>query len=111
VLDHLDRRIAEPLGPPADWTRPAEVTCKCTYCVALNRFLAAPDMPQWRLKAVQRDRSHVELAVRQHRCDLDLATERRGSPHTLICTKNQASYGRRVEQRQQDLDHRARLSH
>ena len=41
VLDHLDRRIAEPLGPPADWTRPAEVTCKCTYCVALNRFLAA----------------------------------------------------------------------
>jgi hypothetical protein len=51
----------------------------------------------------------VELAVRQHRCDLDLTTEKRGSPHTLICTKNQASYGRRVEQRQTDLEHRARL--
>ena len=109
VLDHLDRRIAEPLGPPADWTRPAEVTCKCTYCVALNRFLGASDMREWRLKAVQRDRSHVEQMVGQHRCDLDLATERRGSPHTLICSKNQASYGRRVQQRRQDLEHRAQL--
>jgi hypothetical protein len=24
-------------------------------------------------------------------CDLDLVTERRGNPHTLHCTKNQAS--------------------
>jgi hypothetical protein len=109
VLAHLGRRIAEPLEPPTDWTRPAEVRCGCTYCVALNRFLAASDMREWRLKAVQRDRTHVEQTIGQHRCDLDLATERRGSPHTLICTKNQASYERRVQQRRQDLEHRAQL--
>jgi hypothetical protein len=32
-------------------------------------------------------------------------TERRGSPHTLVCTKNQASYERHVAQRKQDLTH------
>ena len=38
-------------------------------------------------------------------CDLDLTTERRGSPHTLVATKNQASYERRSKQRRQDLEH------
>jgi hypothetical protein len=109
VLAHLERRIAEPLEPPADWTRPAEVACTCTYCADLNRFLAAPDMREWRLKAAQTQRSHAEQMIGRHRCDLDLATEKRGSPHTLVCTKNQASYERRVQQREQDLAHRARL--
>jgi hypothetical protein len=45
----------------------------------------------------------VERAIRDNRCDLDLRTERRGSPHGLVCTKNQASYERRVTQRRQDL--------
>ena len=38
-------------------------------------------------------------------CDLDLATEKRGSPHSLVATKNQASYERRVKQRQKDIEH------
>jgi hypothetical protein len=41
---------------------------------------------------------------------VDLTTEKRGSPHTLIATKNQASYERRVKQRRQDLDHVATLA-
>ena len=36
---------------------------------------------------------------------LDLTTERRGSPHTLVATKNQDSYERRAKQRRQDLEH------
>jgi hypothetical protein len=67
-------------------------------------FLLAPDQKQWRLKAVQARRSHVEERVRHAVCDLDLATERRGSPHTLVATKNQASYERRARQRREDLE-------
>ncbi len=109
VLAHLERRIGEPQEAPADWTRPAEVTCSCTYCTDLNRFLAAPDAPKLGIKSAERNRSHVEQMVQRHRCDLDLSTETRGRPYTLVCTKNQASYGRRMLQRQQDLKHRARL--
>jgi molecular chaperone DnaK (HSP70) len=71
----------------------------------LGDFLVDPSQEQWRLKAVQGRRAHVEESVRSARCDLDLATEKRGSPHTLVATKNQASYERRVTQRQKDLQH------
>ena len=110
VLDHLEPRIQEPLEPPADWRRPAEVACTCTYCADLNRFLAAEDMPEWRLKAAERARQHVQSMVVRHRCDLDLSLDTRGRPYTLLCTKNQASYNRRLQQRQQDLEHRAQLA-
>ena len=43
--------------------------------------------------------------VRNAACDLDLTAEKRGSPHTLVAIKNQASYERRAKQRRQDLKH------
>ena len=110
VLAHLDRRIAEPLAPPADWRRPAQIACRCSYCRDLNTFLVSTAEQVWRLKANQQDRAHVEQSVRRYRCDLDLTTDQRGRPYTLVCTKNQASYQRRVRQREQDLMHRTQLS-
>ncbi|MGB9118751.1 2OG-Fe(II) oxygenase [Bradyrhizobium sp.] len=104
-LDHLRRRIALPLEAPRDWTRDNPLKCTCGDCRGLGVFLVAPDQQQWRLKAVQDRRTHVEQSVRSAACDLDLTTERRGSPHTLVATKNQASYERRAKQRRQDLEH------
>lgn len=104
VLDHLRGRIALPLEAPRDWTRTNPLKCACGDCRALGAFLIEPDQQQWRLKAAQDRRSHVEQSVRSAACDLDLATERRGSPHTLVATKNQASYERRAKQRHQDLE-------
>nr|WP_294508960.1 hypothetical protein [uncultured Rhodopila sp.] len=37
-------------------------------------------------------------------------TEKKGRPYSLISTKNQASYERRVTQRQQDLRDEAALA-
>jgi hypothetical protein len=105
TLDHLGRRIALPLGPPKDWTRSNPLKCTCADCRALGAFLINPGQSQWRLKAVQDRRSHVEGSVRSVTCDVDLATERRGSPHVLVATKNQASYERRAKQRRQDVEH------
>jgi hypothetical protein len=104
-LDHLRRRIALPLEAPRDWTRTNPLKCTCGDCRGLGAFLVAPDQQQWRLKAVQDRRTHVEQSVRSAACDLDLTTERRGSPHTLVANKNQASYERRAKQRRQDLEH------
>lgn len=104
-LDHLRGRIALPLQAPRDWTRTNLVKCTCADCRGLGAFLVSPDQQQWRLKAVQHRRSHVEQSVRSAACDLDLTTERRGSPHVLVAAKNQASYERRATQRRQDLEH------
>lgn len=110
VLAHLERRIAEPLEPPADWQRPAELSCRCQYCQDLSRFLASPSESTWQLKAAQNARSHVEQRIQLDQCDLDRTTNKLGRPYTLICTKNQASYERRVRQREQDLANRSRLA-
>lgn len=88
---------------PVKTANPLE--CTCRDCRALGAFLIAPDQKQWRLKAVQDRRTHVEQSVGRVACDLDLTTERRGSPHTLVATKNQASHERQAKQRRQDLEH------
>jgi hypothetical protein len=108
-LDHLRARIALPLEAPKEWVRPNPLRCNCADCRAAGVFLVDGGKREWRLKAVQDRRTHVEQRIRSAKCDLDLATERRGSPHTLIATKNQASYERRVKQRRRDLGHLAAL--
>jgi hypothetical protein len=105
ALDHLRKRIALPLEAPRDWTRANALNCKCGDCRGLGAFLMAADQRQWRLKAALDRRTHVAQSVRSAACDLDLTTEKRGSPHTLVATKNQASYERRAKQRRQDLEH------
>lgn len=109
ALDHLRARSSLDLAPPADWRREACMSCRCEHCLALGRFLQSADQEVWRFKAREADRRHVEDQVRQGRCDVDCSTERKGSPHVLVCTKNQASYERRVAQRRADLDDLTRL--
>jgi hypothetical protein len=57
----------------------------------------------WSLKAAQPKREHVMQALRGARSDVDMRTDTRGSPYTLLCVKNQASYPARVAQRESDL--------
>ncbi len=102
-LAHLETRAAEPLEAPQNWSRASDIRCSCEHCAALGRFLASPSTETWTLKAAERFRSHVEGEIRRVRADLDIRTERRGSPHSLVCRKNSASYERRVAQRRQDL--------
>jgi hypothetical protein len=103
-LAHLRARIAEPLAPPHDWAREAAITCKCADCTEVNRFLTDPDREIWSLRAAEHARSHVEESIRKAGSDLDLKTDRKGRPYTLVCTKNQASYEKRAKQRRRDLD-------
>jgi hypothetical protein len=109
ALEHLRRRIALPLEPPRDWARTNPLKCACADCRRLGAFLMAPDQQQWCLKAVEHRRTHVERNIRSTACDLDLTTEKRGSPHTPVAVKNQASYERRAKQRRPDREHVAAL--
>ena len=109
ALEHLRARIAEPLEPPRDWARASAIACSCAHCRELSHFLADPDRQRWTFKAPETGRRHVEESIQRSGCDLDLVTDRRGRPYSLVCTKNQASYDRRAQQRQHDLAHLARL--
>lgn len=108
-LAHLKSRAAEPLEAPKDWSRESNVGCKCEHCAALARFLAGSQAQTWSLKAAEPIRGHVEGTIRNAHSDVDVRTDRRGRPYALICTKNQASYERRVAQRKKDLADIARL--
>jgi len=110
TLAHLRARVAEPLAPPADWTRRADFSCRCPRCSELARFLADPERRTWVFKAAEADRRHVEDTIKGARCDVDVTTDRRGRPYSLVCTKNQASYERRAKQRAEDVGNLARLA-
>ncbi|UIF88934.1 2OG-Fe(II) oxygenase [Cupriavidus sp. UYPR2.512] len=109
ALAHLRIRIAPPLAPPPDFARANPILCRCAHCAGLGRFLVDPTRREWVFKAAEKDRRHVESAITVHGCDVDCATSRVGRPYSLICTKNQASYERRVRQRKEDLRNLERL--
>jgi hypothetical protein len=104
ALAHLHARVSLDLAPPADWRRDVRMNCRCEHCQSLGQFLRSADQEVWRFKAREADRRHVEDSIRQGHLDVDCITERKGSPHVLVCSKNQASYERRVAQRRADLD-------
>ncbi|MFL5256300.1 MAG: 2OG-Fe(II) oxygenase [Rhodopila sp.] len=110
ALAHLQARVAEPLAPPADWRRESKLPCNCARCQQLARFLDDPATGTWPFKAAEADRRHVLETIREAGCDVDTRTDQRGRPYSLVCTKNQASYERRVIQRDQDLKDLALLA-
>lgn len=102
-LAHLARRIAEPLEPPPDFARPSQLACRCSHCTQLAAFLAHTERKTWVFKSAEANRQHVEQTILRHACDVDTETDRSGRPYSLVCTKNQNSYQRRVVQRNRDL--------
>ncbi|MBK7002325.1 MAG: 2OG-Fe(II) oxygenase [Rhodoferax sp.] len=107
--EHLRNRIAEPLEPPSDWSRNNTITCSCKDCTALSRFLTDPKQQTWSFKAVEAARIHVQLSITSNRADVNYTTDTKGRPYQLVCTKNQASYQRRVAQRARDIQDLAQL--
>ncbi len=110
VVAHLQARIALELQPPANWRRDSQLSCKCADCAGLKQFLANEEQEQWVFKAAEARRKHVEDIIRQNKCDVGCQTQKGGTPYRLICTKNQASYQRRVDQRTQDFQLLAKLA-
>lgn len=110
-LAYLNVRIAEPLAAPHNFVRPCAITCRCEHCAELGRFLVNAGREQWAFKAAEQHRKHVEATIRRGDCDLDVTLSTIGRPYSLIATKNQRSYERRVVQRKNDLATRALLEH
>ncbi len=109
VNTQLRTRVEQALQPPADWKRDSRISCRCGDCQELSRFLADPEQEVWNFKNLKAKRKHLESSIQRNQCDVDCVTRRSGSPHTLVCTKNQASYERRAKAHNQDLENLKRL--
>ena len=108
-LEHLHARVAEPVEAPSNWSRESKLRCRCAHCAELSRYLADPERKTWTFKAVETVRKHVETTIKEAQCDLDMTTDRRGRPYSLICTKNRASYERLMKQHNKDQANLKRL--
>ena len=107
--EQLESLTAEAPKPPADFRRGAAITCQCADCRELVKFLLDPQEQVHRF-AVRKDRrQHLHQVIDRHQCDVEHVTERRGSPQTLVCTKNTASFQRRLRQYEEDKEHLAAL--
>ena len=98
-------RSATPPEQPVDWVIKAEVRCDCPNCARLGAFCADPEATTVRFSMRQDRRLHVESNINYLKLDIDCETERTGSPHTLVCTKNRATFERRCAQYAEDLAH------
>ncbi|MGH7225162.1 MAG: hypothetical protein ACRELF_18225, partial [Gemmataceae bacterium] len=103
--EQLQALTAQEPQPPTDFRRAATVSCKCADCAELKRFLEEPRESEHRFRAIEHRRRHLQDQISRHHCDLDLRTEKKGSPHTLVCTKNTASYKACLNKFHQDQVH------
>jgi hypothetical protein len=102
-ITELRGLTATPIEPPADWRRHADMDCPCADCKELAQFLRDPAAKVHRFPRRKELRQHLHQQIDRHRLDLSHVTERKGSPQTLVCTKNQASYERRLAQFHLDM--------
>jgi hypothetical protein len=85
-------RVEKAPVKPADYRRPAKLSCDCRDCRELSAFLADPTAAVHRFRVSENRRGHLQQISRRHGCDLTHVTERQGRPYTLVCTKTTASY-------------------
>ncbi len=78
--------------PPADWVRPADVACKCQYCVHLKAFLADANTEVGRIAASEQYRQHVIEQINRHQCDVKHTLDRTTRPYALLLRKTTGSY-------------------
>jgi 2OG-Fe(II) oxygenase superfamily len=105
--EQLETLTAKAPEEPADFRRPARINCKCADCAELMRFLDDAKESMHRFTMKQERRNHLEAKIQEHGCDLDRALDRRGSPQTLVCTKNKASYQRKLTTYHQEQEYLA----
>ena len=102
AISLYDKLTKKPPTPPKDWSRDTKLSCSCELCKPFQAFLADPNETVYTLKSPERNRSHLENVIANHHCDIDTETLRKGSPLTLLCKKNRATYERLREQYEED---------
>jgi hypothetical protein len=92
-----------PPEPPSDWRLNVELGCSCPDCRELQAFALDPAERVHRFRLRKERRRHLHNVIERHRLDMIHATERIGSPQTLVCTKDRRTFDRRMKQYQDEV--------
>ena len=98
ATDALLGRSARSPEPPRNWTIAAPVPCDCEICTELKAFCRDPAASVLRFRLRKELRKQLHRQIDTYGLDMFHETERRGRPFTLVCTKNRASYDRRLDE-------------
>ena len=96
-------RSAFPPRTPTDWSQKMTRTCSCADCTELENFASNPIEQMHRFRMREDRRQHLQNIITSLRMDLDTATDRKGTPQTLVCTKNRHSYRTRCKQYRNEI--------
>jgi len=103
AIDTLESEISQRLEPYPDWTRPCpKLTSGSAPHKELEAFMKSSIEECHSFKYAQHIRSELESSIRNGCLDLDYLTLKKGTPHTLLCTKNSNSYQRALKRRKDD---------
>jgi hypothetical protein len=102
-VEFLLSRSGEPPAAPKDWRQEAKLACTCAECRELRAFTLDPVEQTHRFRARQDRRQHLEGQIVQHGLEMTYVTDRKGSPQTLVCTKDRRGYKARCEQYRTDI--------
>lgn len=92
ICHQLRQRTTQAPQEPVDYRRESKLSCNCSDCQALSRFLANPNQQLARFPLAKARRQHLHGIIESNRCDNTHITERQGSPFTLVCIKTTASF-------------------
>ena len=101
--EFLFKRSGRPPETPKDWRQDVKLSCACPDCRELVAFSLDPVEQTHRFRVRQDRRQHLHQMIEKHGLDITHITERKGSPQTLVCTKDRRSYERRCEQYRKDI--------
>ena len=96
--EFLLQRSEFPPEPPSDWRMEVKLSCSCDDCRELQAFTLDPHEHVHRFRVNKQRRRHLHDQIGSHRLDMAHVTERRGSPYTLVSTKDRRSFDRRQKQ-------------
>jgi hypothetical protein len=109
VRRQLEALTAREPQEPKDFRRAAPVDCNCELCTELKRFLEDPREKVHRFPVRKELRRHLHSQIDRNKIDLIHQTERKGSPQTLVCTKNTASFQASLKKYHEDREHLATI--
>ncbi|WP_129346735.1 2OG-Fe(II) oxygenase [Sorangium cellulosum] len=94
VVELLERAVAARPRSPEDWSIEPPSGCTCPLCRELSEFLRDRSRIQLAWPLAKARRSHIHGVIDLNRLPVAHTTLRRGSPYTLVLTKQEALFER-----------------
>ena len=104
-LKNLSDRVNNKPQPLPDWKREVPKSGNFTeQWKIIKDFLESPVQKTFEYKRLQEIRRQMEYAILNSEIDLEFTTIKKGSPHTMLITKNNANYQRELKDWKEDAD-------